>query len=136
MVMRAKTRPIVYVVGNPLAPSDSMPLRLLPLLKKARPNLDFQPFEPTRMDIPQKQGLIFIDTIQGIKKVVHLHGIKALAPSDAAYSLHDYDLAGQLMLLDKFGLLGQVSIIGVPSKGEKQKIAKGVLHELEHLTNV
>ena len=134
MVLKTKTRPVVHVVGNPLTPSDSMPLRLLPLLQKARQDLDFQPFEPTRMDIPQKQSLVFIDTIQGIRKVVHLHGIRALAPSDAAYSLHDFDLAGQLLLLDKFGLLGPVAIIGVPSKGKKEQIAKDVLRELEHVS--
>ena len=132
---RSSPRPrVVFVVGNPLVPSDSMPLRLLPLLKKARPGLDFTPFEPTRMDVAHHQALVFIDTVQGIKKVVHLHGLKALQPSDSAYSLHDFDLAGQLLLLHKFGLLGPVAIIGVPAKGQKEKIAKDVLHELEHIT--
>ena len=125
---------LVYVVGNPLVAEDSMPLRLLPLLRKARPDVSFQPFEPTRMDIPQKKALVFIDTVQDIKKTIHLHGLRALAPpSSTPYSLHDFDLAGQLLLLDKFSLLGPVFIVGVPAKGDLKKITKDVLHELEHI---
>ncbi|VVB57493.1 Uncharacterised protein [uncultured archaeon] len=131
--MASKPKPVVYVVGNPLVPDDRMPVRLLPLLQKARPDILFEPFEPTRMDIPQKKSLIFIDTVQGIQNVIHLHGLKALEPSSCAYSLHDFDLSGQLLLLEKFGLLGDISIIGVPARGGLKKIEKDVLHELEHI---
>ena len=126
----------IYVVGNPLLKDDSMPLRLLPLLQKACPNLVFELFEPTRMDIPHNVDLTFIDTVQGVKKTVYLHGLKALASSNPAYSLHDFDLGVQLLLLDKFGLLGHVHIIGVPARGNVKKIAHDVLHILKHDASV
>lgn len=124
---------VVLVVGNPLVPSDSMPLRILPLLQKLCPDINFQPFEPTRMDIPQNTRLVFIDTLQGAKEIIHFHNLGELAPSNASYSLHDFDLAGQLLVLSKFGLIGQVSIIGIPCKGEKEKIAKKVAAILRHI---
>lgn len=128
--MSAQSKAVVLVVGNPLVKSDSMPVRLLPLLQKARPDLEFVFFEPTRMDIPHKQDLTFIDTVAGLKQVCLLHGVEALAGPSGAYSLHDFDLAGQLLLLSKFGLLGQVHIIGVPAKGKTGPIAKDVLRGL------
>jgi len=126
----AKQKALVYVVGNPLVPSDTMPLRILPFLRKARPDLSLIPFEPTRQDIPHNVDLTFIDTVQGLKKVCLLHGVESLLGPSGSYSLHDFDLAGQLLLLNKFGLLGHVHIIGVPAKGKEEKIAKDVAHEL------
>lgn len=127
------SKPIVYVVGNPLVPSDTMPLRLLSFLREALPSLDFQPFEPTRQDIPHNQDLTFIDTVQGLKEVCLLHGVESLMGPSGAYSLHDFDLAGQLLLMDKFGLLGHVHIIGVPSKGKIEIVGKGVVKQLRAL---
>ena len=128
LVVSAK--PIVYLVGNPLVPSDTMPLRILPLLQKELPKIDFQPFEPTRQDIPHNCDLTFIDTVQGLKKVCLLHGVDSLLGPSGAYSLHDFDLAGQLLLLDKFGLLGHVHIIGVPSKGKIEIVGKAVISQM------
>ena len=95
--------------------------------------VDFLPFEPTREDIPHNTDLTFIDTVQGLKNVCLLHGVDSLLGPSGAYSLHDFDLAGQLLLLHKFGLLGHVHIIGVPAKGDEKKIAKDVVEEMKKI---
>lgn len=122
---------VVLVIGNPLLAQDSLPLRIMPKLQAARPDVEFLPFEPTREDLPQHQEMVLLDTIQGLKKVRVLSDMKKLEQSSRAFSLHDFDLGAQLMLMDKFGLLGKTIIIGVPQKGDEKKIMNDVLHELE-----
>lgn len=124
---------VVLVVGNPLLRQDNLPLRLMPLLGKARPDISFEPFEPTRQDIPHNKQLVLLDSVQGLKKVRVLRDISKLRQPDRAFSLHDYDLGAQLMLMEKFGLLGKTTIIGVPQSGDEKKIMKDVLHELESI---
>ena len=124
---------VVLVVGNPLLAQDSLPLRIMPKLSAARSDLSFEPFEPTRQDIPHNQELVLLDTIAGLKKVRVLRDISKLQQPDRAFSLHDYDLGAQLLLMRKFGLLGKTTIIGVPQKGKEEKIAPAVLAELESI---
>lgn len=115
----------VFIVGNPLVKKDSMPLKIMPLLQKALPQFEFVFFESTRMDIPQKTDLVFVDTVEGAKEVMVLEGVSRIQEIKAC-SLHDFDLGTQLKLLGKFGLLGKVKIIGVPEKGKVEAIAAKV----------
>ncbi len=112
----------VYIVGNPTLAKDSMPLKIMPLLQKACPQFEFLPFESTRMDIPQSQDLVFIDTVEGAKKVMIIDDVDRIVETKAC-SLHDFDLGTQLKLLKKFGMLGKMKIIGVPEKGDRKRIA-------------
>jgi len=118
-----------FIVGNPMVERDSMPLKILPMLQKALPQFEFVLFESTRMDIPQKEDLVFVDTVEGAKEVIVLEGVSRIEEVRAC-SLHDFDLGTQLKLLDKFGLLGNVKIIGVPEKGKTAEIGKKVSREL------
>lgn len=121
---------VVLVVGNPLLVQDNLPLRLMPKLRAARPDLSFEPFEPTRQDIPHNQELVLLDSVQGLKKVRVLKDVSRVQPSERAFSLHDYDLGAQLVLMEKFGMLGKTIIIGVPQSGDEKKIAEAVVVEL------
>ncbi len=120
----------VFIVGNPLVKKDSMPLQIMPILQKKMPGIEFVQFEPTRMDIPHNADLVFIDTVEGLNGVRVLRDISKIQ-SSKAFSLHDFDLGTQLVLMHKFGMLGRVKIIGVPAKGEKEKIARKVALQLE-----
>jgi hypothetical protein len=115
----------IFIVGNPMLEQDSMPLKIMPLLAKMLPQFEFEPFEPTKMDIPQNVDLVFIDTVAGLKEVRALEDIDRIVEVKAC-SLHDFDLGTQLKLLKKFGMLGKVKIICVPAKGETEKIAEAV----------
>lgn len=121
---------VVLVIGNPLLRQDSLPLRLMPKLRAARPDIEFRPLEPTREDLPHKQKLVLLDSVQGLKKVRVLRDVKKLEPASRAFSLHDFDLGAQLVLMHKFGLLGKTIIIGVPQKGKEEQITEAVLGEL------
>lgn len=120
----------VFIVGNPLVRADSMPLRIMPRLQKMLPQIEFVLFEPTRMDIPLKKDIVFVDTVEGIRKVRVLDDIGKIEAFHAC-SLHDFDLGAQLLLLRKFDLLGKVRIVGVPAKGKVEKTATDVAAALQ-----
>ena len=102
----------VYVAGNLLVEKDSLPIKLIPYLKKAFPNIDFVEYDPSE-DLPIEKEIVFIDTIEAdeIMVIEDLNKIKL----DKIYSLHDFDLGYTLKLMKKFGMVEKVKIIGLPS---------------------
>ena len=102
----------VYVLGNPLLEEDSLPLRLLPRLRKAFPDIEFLEIDPTE-EFPEEDELVIIDTVLNTEKVVVIKDIDKLS-SQPNYSLHDFDLSFQLKMMKKMGKLKEVEIIGLP----------------------
>jgi hypothetical protein len=111
----------VFVVGNTADPKDRFPLGFLPLLKKRFPDIAFLPFDPTEEFPPHPSHLVLIDAVEGISRV-------ALVSDADAFSLpprvtvHEYDLALHLRLLQKLGRLRKLTVIGVPMTGNRQRI--------------
>lgn len=124
----------VYVFGNPLVKKDSMPLKLLPELRKAFPKIEFQEMDP--MEGMEKLGrnLIILDTVKGIKGVQLIEDLKSLE-GRKIFSLHDMDLGFHLKLLKKMGILNRVRIIGIPPGMKKQDALRGVKRILLNLSN-
>lgn len=119
-------KPQVLVVGNPLVPEDSLPLRLLPVLRKQFPEIEFLPFEPTRQEFPPApQPILIIDSVMGVKEAKLITDL-SIIESGGRYSLHDFDLGAQLLLLTKLGRIGPVKIIGVPMNGEEKEVGAQV----------
>jgi Ni,Fe-hydrogenase maturation factor len=101
----------ILVFGNPLLDEDSLPLRLLPEMRKRMPDMEFVETDPN--DMPQDEDLVIIDTAVGIKDVVLIDDIKKLETSDLM-SMHEMDLGQTLTLMQAAGLLKEVKIIAVP----------------------
>jgi Ni,Fe-hydrogenase maturation factor len=119
----------IYILGNPLYEKDSLPLKILPKLKKRFPEMDFQHLDPTE-NFPEEENLILIDTIVGIDKVrvLTLEDLDKVELSPQC-SLHDFDLGFQLKLMKKLGKLKNVKIIGIPADYDEKK-AVGEIKEL------
>lgn len=115
----------IFIVGNPLVKQDGMPLKIMPVLREKLPQFEFVVFEPTRMDIPHNEDLVFVDTVEGLKEVRALNDVSKIQAFKAC-SLHDFDLGAQLLILKKFGMLGKVKIVGVPAKGKIGEITEKV----------
>lgn len=123
----------IYVLGNPNFEQDSLPVRLLPQLRKILPQFEFQHLDPTE-NLPEREHLILIDTILGIKEV------RTLTEKDfdriqqsPRYSLHDFDLGFQLKLMKKLNKIKKITIIGVPDQGNEKEILKKVKKSLSTL---
>ena len=114
----------VYVFGNPLFDKDSLPLKILPRLKKTWPLIDFQIADPNENFPPQKEkNLIILDTVFGIKKptIFDLDDFSSLSyRKKRLISPHDYDLLTHLLLLKKLKRIEKAIIIGIPPVTENK----------------
>lgn len=119
----------IYVFGNSDLNFDSLPLRILPELKKRFPALDFEIKDPNEeLEIPEK--LIIIDTVEGTDKAQIFDSLENFT-NHPHVSLHDFDLYSQLKYLKKLGKLKKIQIIGVPPTVPE----KGALEEVSAILN-
>ena len=123
----------VYVVGNLLVKQDSLPIRLLPRLKRELPNIDFVEFDPTE-DFPKEKQLIIVDTVLDIKRVILLKDINKIQLNKVC-SLHDFDMGYNLKLMKKFKLIDNVWIIGVPEKISEKKAVQQIKEVITNLSS-
>lgn len=95
---------IIFVFGNQDFPQDSLPLRILPKLKKVFPKIEFRVQDPNEeWDVPEE--LIIIDTILDIKEITLFDNLDYFAKSPNI-SLHDFDALSNLLYLQKLGKIG------------------------------
>jgi Ni,Fe-hydrogenase maturation factor len=118
----------IYIFGNPLLDFDNLPLKIAPKLQEIFPEINFVIADPSENIKPINEELIIIDTIEDIKKVTLIDDLEKIK-IEKIYSLHDFDLAFNLKLLQKIGKLKKVKIFGVPI-GIEEKIA---LEQLEKI---
>jgi len=120
----------IYIFGNPLLDFDSLPVKLLPELKKKFPEYDFIIADPNENLKPKNKELIIIDTVVGTDKVIVFDNIDKIQNSPR-YSMHDFDLGFNLKLLKKIGALEKATIFGVPAKIKKQAALKQLIFLLK-----
>jgi Ni,Fe-hydrogenase maturation factor len=121
----------IYVLGNTLVKKDSLPVRLMPILKKEFPDIEFIEFEPTE-DFPKERALVILDTVINAKEVCLITDIDKII-SEKAVSLHDFDLGYNLKLMKKFGMIESVNIIGVPPYFDEKKAISGIKRIIKRL---
>lgn len=127
----------IYVFGNPLVKEDSLPLQILPYLKKSFPQIKFEVVDPNENFPPENEkDLVILDTIAGIKspKIFSLSDLQELKKTPN--SPHDYDLGMHLLLLKKLKKIETVKIIGVPSLVDRSELVlklKNIINEILRL---
>lgn len=122
---------IIYVLGNPLVETDSLPTSILPSLAQKLPHLLFTPFDPTE-ELPSQslQNLILVDTVLGIEEVTSFTDLNLWRKSPRV-TAHDFDLPVSLGLLQKLGKLKSVHIIGIPPKADRKRVIRQVVNILK-----
>ena len=100
-------------------PFDSLPLRILPKLKKQFPKISFQIKDPNEEWDTLKE-LTIIDTVKGITRVQVFSSLNSFTPSPTL-TLHNFDALAQLKLLEKLGKLPKIKIIGIPPTISEKK---------------
>ncbi|MEK7181071.1 MAG: hypothetical protein AAB738_01910 [Patescibacteria group bacterium] len=114
----------VYIFGNPDLKEDSLPIRLIPELKKQFPSHRFIVKDPNEeWEIPEE--LVIIDTVLGINKVTVFEDLKQFT-STPRVSLHDFDAFTNLLYLQKLGKLKKIKIIGLPPILEVDKVIQEI----------
>jgi ADP-heptose:LPS heptosyltransferase len=118
----------IWIFGNPDLEQDSLPLKILPKLKKQLPNIDFVVKDPNEeWDLPKH--LTIIDTIHGLKKITVFTSLKdfSIVPR---LTMHDFDLLTNLRWLSKLDKLPPFTIIGIPLKAKEKEIINNILNIL------
>ena len=115
----------IYVIGNVLVEKDSLPVKLIPILKKDFLGIDFIEFDPSEDFRPENKTLTIIDTILDIENTILFHDIDKIDVKGIC-SLHDFDLGYNLKLMKKFGMIDTVNIIGVPPDLDKKEAVKQI----------
>ena len=109
----------VFIVGNPDLDFDSLPLRILPRLKKKFPEISFQIKDPNE-EWDASKDFIIIDTVRGLKKVKVFSSLKYFI-SSPKITLHDFDVLDHLKLLEKIGKLPKIKIVAIPATISERK---------------
>ena len=84
----------VIVFGNPDLPQDSLPLRILPELKKRMSGAEFLVLDPNE-EWPDLDDFTVIDTAQGIDKITVFADLKQFAAAPRL-TMHDFDAIAYL----------------------------------------
>ena len=112
----------IFVFGNPRLKNDSLPLRILPKLRKRFPKIRFDVCDPTEIIDSSTKELWILDSATGISDVTIFNDVSTFQLS-SRMSVHDYDLALELRLLQKLGKLGKVRIMALPTTmGESEAL--------------
>lgn len=102
----------IWLFGNPDLKSDSLPLKILPQLKKLFPKVNFVIQDPLEeWKLPAE--LFIIDTVQGLKKMEVFTTLEKFQPAPHV-TMHDFDLGAQLNWLKKLRVLPKFTIFGIP----------------------
>lgn len=75
---------------------------------------------------PKTTRIYILDVVKNISKVTVIKRVDQLKIGKIA-SLHDFDLSYFLKLLEATGSLPEITIIGIPMKGNKERIKKQLL---------
>ncbi len=103
----------IFVFGNPDVEEDSLPLKILPELRKRCLGINFLAKDPNE-DFELPGDTVIIDVVAGLKKVRVFDSLEDFE-APPRMTLHDFDLFGHLQLLKKLGKLpSKIKIIGLP----------------------
>ena len=116
----------IFVFGNPDSDFDSLPLRILPELKKRLPKINFEIKDPNEEWDFFENELIIIDTVVGIDKPTVFDNLENFS-APPRVSAHDFDAYTNLKYLQKIGKIKKIKIIGIPPKiPEKEAIESAI----------
>ena|SRR3989344_488497 len=120
----------IYIFGNPIEPSDSLPIQIISQLKKEFPEITFIHADPTENWWQGENELVIMDTVVGIEKVTVFNSLDEFE-KQTQITPHDYDIYMDLQLMLKIGNVSKVKIIGIPSESSRKTILRGIKKSLE-----
>ncbi|MEK6954001.1 MAG: hypothetical protein AABX01_03265 [Candidatus Micrarchaeota archaeon] len=119
----------ILVFGNPLVEIDSLPIKLMPDLEKAFPEIEFKEIDAADQVEDEGRDLVIIDAVFGIKRVEVITDLESIQ-LEKIYTMHDFDLGITLKLLKKIGKLDSALIFGVPLHYPKKRALKEVAEKI------
>ena len=132
MPMNGKSNAIfsVSVFGNPDLSSDSVPVQLVPKLRRRFPDIRFVVEDPNEIDLPKHGKWVILDTVRGLERVSWLSVDDIARSRNAGMTAHDYDLSTLLLLAKKLDASFEPNILGVPEGMNEERALSEVIREL------
>ena len=122
----------IFISGNELVEIDSMQLKLIPELRKKLPKVEFIEYDPNDNLDKLGRNPIILDSAKGIKKITILKDLKKIE-SQKIYSMHDFDLGLNLLLMKKMNMLDKPILILLPMPIKKEKALKELIAIIKNL---
>jgi hypothetical protein len=114
----------VFIFGNQDLEIDSLPIRILPLLKQALPEHSFTILDPNEeWNVPR--NMTVIDTVMGIEKVTVFDNLASFLKTPRV-TCHDFDAYSNLQFLFKLKKIDSVRILGVPPHLKETEVIKAL----------
>ena len=120
------------VFGNPDLAMDSLPIKLVKVLKKDFPSITFRVEDPNELDLPIQKHWMLLDTVKDLAQV-QLLALSDISKNVMRVTAHDFDLATHLLLAKKIRKNLEVQIIGVPMHYDQEKALKEVRSILQKI---
>ncbi len=120
----------IYCFGNEFLEYDS-------LAKVIADEIKIKDIEFIKCNSPEdifleEEKIIILDVVEEIKEVVLIDDIDQLKDNQIT-SLHDFDLSFFLKLKKELGEIKEVKIIGIPMKGDKEKIKSSIIKLIKEI---
>ncbi len=123
----------ILVFGNLLVKKDNLPLKLMKSLQKEFPDIQFKEFDSVEELQNEGPVLYIIDSVADIKKVTIIRNIDDLYTT-RGYTVHDFDLATSLKLLQKLNMIDKLVIFGVPMFARKKKVLPELFENIRSIS--
>ena len=120
----------VSVFGNPDLHMDSVPVQLVPKLRRQFPDIRFVVEDPNEIDLPKHGKWVILDTVRGLENVSWLSVDDIARSRNAGMTAHDYDLSTLLLLAKKLDASFEPNILGVPFGMSEERALPDVIWEL------
>jgi hypothetical protein len=122
----------ILVFGNSLVKEDSLPLRIMPKLRKKFLEIEFKEFDTAENLEDEGRDPVILDTAFGIDSVTLIDDVDNLQMSKTC-SMHDFDLPITLRILLKLKAIDSVKIIAIPAGYDEKKAIKEICVILEKM---
>ncbi len=121
----------IFVFGNPIVETDSLPITLLPALREQFSGVTFTTLDPNEnWNVPRH--MYIIDTVVGIEEPRVFETLEGFMASPRV-SCHDFDAYANIMLMKKLGKIDGVTIVGVPPNLEPEQVLPSLTKKLDVL---
>lgn len=120
----------IYCFGNEFLEDDS-------LAKEIADEIKIEGIEFIKCNSPEElfleeDQINILDVVEGISEVILIEDINQLRENNLL-SLHDFDLGFFLKLMKGAKQIKKVKIIGIPVRGDKEEIKKGVMNKIKDI---
>jgi len=123
----------ISVFGNQDLGFDSLPIKILPELKKMFPDVVFSIEDPNELDFPKAGEWIIIDTVVGLKEIKLLTFADLKKTTENRISAHDFDLTAYLFWLNKLNKNTDIKIIGIPPTISENEALNSIMTAITNL---